>query len=1649
MFQLRALIWKAYKVRLRRSLSSFLDLLAPISIILVYICIKWLLGAASSSQLERMTTIRGDIFRSGSNFEILDPRNQLRRHICTKVPIYLSAQESRLGDRISSECGIELVKVANQEELVQRLRSSLDGRVALQKPGSDLNRSPQTQDSASGCSSNSAGGGIFYDVGLAVERSTFDIYLADGLGFTEIYQSYSQSSSYNEFSTPQSDMNLGVHLLQLCLSKAISASSSLPPKQSPPLVESNTTEPKPNQATGDYKMRLRAFPITAAPLVTSLMFMMFVLFANLVNALVTIMRVSDDNENGFHHYVRAAGVSSATYWLSHYLVILFHMSLQNLVIAMLLAIPVNSKLLDPMYETNITIRWLMLLTYSMAIQSHAFFSGAFFQRASQAVMTTCLLAGMYCVYPLTWILQWNPYGFAQLAFIFDWPMVTPAPLFQVILYMMCGLYLQTGLPLQWSQLNVRIVGHGLTIYSLGSLWIMLLCQIVGYLLIVIVVDDLLYSAMSSPLATVANMINSLCCCNAFSLRYIEPANQSRSIKSITKDPNRICCSLRHFTVHTKTTLVAQTKGDPLKMTPDQLKMLHNLEERASKAHSFLVNRQRSPSNIVEVQRSKSRSEEPYLLDDNLEQHIVWLKSAIQLRDLNLDFRFNQISYVIGHTESKDLLFESILGLSGLKSGRMIIDGSVYMPSQMHLARSQIGYLSLRDVFVNEISVFDNLQLFGSLRDSSYKKYDSESQFILNLLHLATRKDLNPAALTHRSARKLALAVSAVGHTKLLLLVEPTMCLRWKPRCQVLNLLKKYKSIRSIVVDTSDIDEATAFGDRLIFLADGKAEMDAKPNKIESDFACGYWLLFELNQKGAPSDQAVQALDGPLSSMFGADKIGKLDVVERPTNELLINSRERSKEKSGKIHSTLARRKSNEPLQSIVILKLRNSLNSNEAISKLIQMSSQGQTIASFHLMEVNYQSIEDILVLKMSKAVYPDLPPDLLIALRHRTARGETDNSISVKEMHSISMLKPASSSIYRKNIPAVIIDRINNKLEFFLNLMSMFIAVLVTSLLLYELHRTLSPNKIGLPPSDLEVEQPHLDSLTSRPILYNSLAMRFYQNRAGLIFIDRSALSKSSSTVVVNDEVTRFWPVKRKFSGSLNPDAINSTDAYLVASILEDHKELPAYIVFVDGATNDVTLVFEPNIPHAALSALMQFQMYNAKRASEAGQTARQSAQHTFFHPWHEMIRGYHLRRLFYGGFICLCEPIALATFVLAPIRHREEFKGGKVRLHYWLAMAIVDACISLATIVCYVSVIVMLESISSPSLIVALLLTFVLYRLAMIPFVYIVSLTAPSAPVGWLFVWLFVSTMVYSLAIMLRTFVEWALLSAGYTYTLARWMLAIVPTNPLVDAISTVAQISRMNDLCDQVPAYTQTKNVVPIDGASNSNIIESLIGKVRECLANGKAGISTDVFNHRRFGILWDIYFITLFGLICWIFLVFSERFYGFFARRASSAKTTNETFNSMVRSVDSTRSIYNWDREKDRLVSEYIRCLNEARYIRIMRANCAFLRIWLKPMADQSSAARRVNNILEPLKTLGHSRTEVRIELKTTLQIFVRVGSENSKCPVGKEALIETYIKYTKSNPDTVLKFAVLDWTQESLYKILLHGHYNTKSQTSVI
>ena len=97
-------------------------------------------------------------------------------------------------------------------------------------------------------------------------------------------------------------------------------------------------------------------------------------------------------------------------------------------------------------------------------------------------------------------------------------------------------------------------------------------------------------------------------------------------------------------------------------------------------------------------------------------------------------------------------------------------------------------------------------------------------------------------------RKLSLAMSLVGNSKIVILDEPTSGLDVDSRRVIWELIRKIKQTRSVILSTQHIEEADVLADRVCIMSHGKVIVLDTPSEIKRKFGVGYNLIIELKKQ---------------------------------------------------------------------------------------------------------------------------------------------------------------------------------------------------------------------------------------------------------------------------------------------------------------------------------------------------------------------------------------------------------------------------------------------------------------------------------------------------------------------------------------------------------------------------------------------------------------------------------------------------------------------------------------------------------------------------------------------------------------------------------------------------------------------------------
>jgi ABC-2 type transport system ATP-binding protein len=158
-------------------------------------------------------------------------------------------------------------------------------------------------------------------------------------------------------------------------------------------------------------------------------------------------------------------------------------------------------------------------------------------------------------------------------------------------------------------------------------------------------------------------------------------------------------------------------------------------------------------------------------------------------------------------------------LVALSSGRATIgDYTVANKAEQPKIRKMIGLLTENVGLYDELSAYDNLDIYGRYYKLGEQKRKERIEYLLKLLELWEKKDVAAGTFSKGMKQKLAIARALIHDPEVLFLDEPTASLDPEASRTVREfILELKKEKRTIFLNTHLLDEAERICDRVAIL----------------------------------------------------------------------------------------------------------------------------------------------------------------------------------------------------------------------------------------------------------------------------------------------------------------------------------------------------------------------------------------------------------------------------------------------------------------------------------------------------------------------------------------------------------------------------------------------------------------------------------------------------------------------------------------------------------------------------------------------------------------------------------------------------------------------------------------------------------------
>lgn len=196
-----------------------------------------------------------------------------------------------------------------------------------------------------------------------------------------------------------------------------------------------------------------------------------------------------------------------------------------------------------------------------------------------------------------------------------------------------------------------------------------------------------------------------------------------------------------------------------------------------------------------------------------------------LRHITLDIAEGEFISIMGPSGSGKTTLLNVLGLLDSEwSGEYHLAGKpvhdVDARQRQQLGREHIGFIFQHYHLLDDLTVYENLELPLTYRESSRADRQARVAEILDRFGIVGKKDLFPAQLSGGQQQLVAVGRALITRPSVILADEPTGALHSTQGRKIMDLLKELNDEGATIVQVTHNPDYAAYGSRLVELEDG-------------------------------------------------------------------------------------------------------------------------------------------------------------------------------------------------------------------------------------------------------------------------------------------------------------------------------------------------------------------------------------------------------------------------------------------------------------------------------------------------------------------------------------------------------------------------------------------------------------------------------------------------------------------------------------------------------------------------------------------------------------------------------------------------------------------------------------------------------------
>lgn len=218
--------------------------------------------------------------------------------------------------------------------------------------------------------------------------------------------------------------------------------------------------------------------------------------------------------------------------------------------------------------------------------------------------------------------------------------------------------------------------------------------------------------------------------------------------------------------------------------------------------------------------------EPLIRLRNLERvYDVGPQKFYVLRRITLDIQPGEFVTIMGPSGAGKSSLLSIIGmLDGAWSGEYYFQEQpvhkLNGKQRNELHKYNIGFVFQSYHLIDNLTVFENLEIPLSYKNVPHKERVSLVCDVLDRFNIVGKKDLFPSQLSGGQQQLVGVARAVIQNPKLLLADEPTGNLHSAQGEEIMQLFKRLNEAGTTIIQVTHSEKNAAYGNRIVQLRDG-------------------------------------------------------------------------------------------------------------------------------------------------------------------------------------------------------------------------------------------------------------------------------------------------------------------------------------------------------------------------------------------------------------------------------------------------------------------------------------------------------------------------------------------------------------------------------------------------------------------------------------------------------------------------------------------------------------------------------------------------------------------------------------------------------------------------------------------------------------